>query len=336
LEARRQGGDPVAIVGYADGVQVFLPLILRRFPLDAGSSRVILDATSPYGYCPPIVSAGAASSREAGARAITAAIEGLKSLGACCAFIRMHPLLPTPPWALESCGTLVTHGPTVYIDLRLSDEEIRRQTRPSDRANLRRLVGDGFVARVDEGWTRFDDFLRIYRETMARVGASPDYYFEDRYFQDLRVALGTSLSLIVVEKGDDAAAAGLFTETCGIVQFHLSGTDEAFREDAPSRLMLDFATKWAKDRGNRWFHLGGGLGGRTDSLFGFKAGFSKLRGNFSTWRIVTSPETYADAVRAWRTRYGAAAEPGDAYFPAYRSPAPAVTDSTDSRRRVDR
>ena len=97
------------------------------------------------------------------------------------------------------------------------------------------------------------------------------------------------------------------------MQYHLSGTDERQRSLAPSKLLVDDVRTWARERGNRLFHLGGGLRAREDSLFLFKAGFSRLRGRFETWRVICAPEKY-NAL--------AAAAGGDAgaggFFPAYR------------------
>ena len=318
LEARRLGGDARALLVTAGDQTVLLPLILRSFELDDGSGRSVLDATSPYGYCPPLLAAAQPRPADRGVAIARALRSGMADMGLCCAFVRLHPLLPRPFDADGDLGRLVTHGQTVYVDLDLPDEEIWRQTRSSDRTNIRRLERAGFAADIDASWEHFHDFRRIYAETMRRVGASDEYFFDDAYFEGLRSALGDSIRLVVVRHEGRIAAAGLFTECCGGVQFHLSGTADSYRAEGPSRLMLDFARRWAKSRGNRWLHLGGGLGAAKDSLFEFKAGFSHLRAEFVTWRIVTRAGPYAEAVAAWEGRYGVPGDPVDGHFPAYR------------------
>src|SRR5204863_2673190 len=124
-------------------------------------------------------------------------------------------------------------------------------------------------------------------KTMHRVAARENYSFSLAYFHNLREALGPLLQIAsVVSPQGEVAAAALFTECCGIVQYHLSGADERFLRLAPTKLLLDDVRYWAKERGNRLFHLGGGLGAASDSLFDFKAGFSRHRGTFCTSRIV--------------------------------------------------
>jgi hypothetical protein len=85
---------------------------------------------------------------------------------------------------------------------------------------------------------------------------------------------------------------------------------------APSKLMFDSVRHWAQDRGNRVFHLGGGTGGRIDSLFHFKAGFSPLRGEFRSLRVVFDESRYRTLVE----RSPAGCQNSNGYFPLYRRP----------------
>ena len=143
-----------------------------------------------------------------------------------------------------------------------------------------------------------ESFMRMYRATMTRHSADPFYFFEDAYFAALREALEDCLHLCVVEKDGAVAAAGLFVETNGVVQYHLSGTDEAYSGVQPTKLMIHFVEGWAKERGNRVLHLGGGVGGDDDLLLWFKAGFSPVRHTYATLRIVIDEAEYGRLVAA--------------------------------------
>jgi hypothetical protein len=160
------------------------------------------------------------------------------------------------------------------------------------------------------------------------VSATPYYLFGDEYFDGLRAALGDRMRLSIVEADGEVAAAALFVETSGIVQYHLSGTAPAFVREGLTKVLIDHARCWATDRGDRALHLGGGLGSRPDDpLFHFKAGFSDLRHPFYTLRVVVDEDAYRDLVQARRGDMGADAAAGEdgraAYFPAYRSPSDA-------------
>ena len=251
LCAVQEGGRPRALFVTDDGRTMLLPLVIRGIP---GGG---FDATSPYGYPGPV---GIGTDDPAFLRvALVAGLQVLREAGIVSAFVRLHPLLnPFPP---KGIGTLVRHGETVSIDLTLPTEELWAQTRLNHRRDITRAVRLGYVARMDEDWRHLESFKHLYRATMARRSAAPFYFFEDAYFDGLRDALGESLHLCVVEKDGVIAAAGLFVETNGIVQYHLSGTDDAFRMVQPTKLMMHFVRGWAKDRGNQVLHLGGGVGG---------------------------------------------------------------------------
>ena len=87
------------------------------------------------------------------------------------------------------------------------------------------------------------------------------------------------------------AAAALFVETSGIVQYHLAGSDERYSRDRPTKILMNAVRSWAQERGDVRLHLGGGVGGADDSLMHFKAGFSDERHVFQTLRVVVDEGT---------------------------------------------
>ncbi len=305
LCARQEGGRVVALYVTDGRRAMLLPLVLR--PATDGHC----DAASPYGYPGPLV---AGTSDPAFARiAIVAGRQAMRAAGVVAVFVRFHPLLdPTPP---EGIGTLVRHGETVSIDLTLPLDRLWAQIRLNHRRDILRATRFGWVARVDE-WRQLGAFMRLYRATMARRSASAFYFFNDAYFLGLRDALGDSLHLITVERDGHVAGAGLFVETDGIVQYHLSGTDDRVGNIQPTKVMIHSAAVWARERGNHVLHLGGGVGGGEDSLMYFKSGFSPRRHSFSTLRMIVDAEAYTRLVLARDPSLDPAAQEG--YFPLYR------------------
>jgi len=307
LCAAQEQARPCALWVSAADRSMLLPLLIRGIP---GGG---FDAASPYGYPGPI---GCGSDDPAFLQmALSAGLEVLRDAGLVSAFIRLHPLLnPAPP---DGVGTLVVHGDTVSVDLALTNEEHWAQTRHNHRRDINRALRLGYVARMDDEWTHLATFKQLYRETMERRSARAFYFFEDDYFDGLRDALGERLHLCVVEKAGAIAAAGLYVETDGIVQYHLSGTSDEFRDARPLKLMMHFVRGWAKDRENRVLNLGGGVGGADDSLLQFKIGFSPLRRSFATLRLVVDEEEYARLVAARDPHLDPDVRTG--FFPQYRS-----------------
>jgi hypothetical protein len=315
--AEHECGTPTAFYAETGDALFLAPLLIQKIPASLGAPEDWCDATTPYGYPTPIVIPPNSSSflkrflevfREVGTQ-----------YGIVTAFFRLHPLLTLPKEALIKYGMLMKHGQTVYIDLLLSLEDLWAQTRHGHRGDIRKLVRSGFHVKMDD-WSLFKDFIGVYERTMKRVSANRFYAFSDRYFADLRSTLGDRLHLcVVLSPGGEVASAGLFTVTNGVVQYHLSGTSDEYICQAPSKLMLDFVCRWAKETRNVVFHLGGGVGGHLDSLFEFKAGFSKLRADFYTYRVILDASRYVTLTNLWRDQCGNVNNNSSNFFPAYRN-----------------
>jgi lipid II:glycine glycyltransferase (peptidoglycan interpeptide bridge formation enzyme) len=224
-----------------------------------------------------------------------------------------------PFTAIVGHGTVVYHGPIVYVDLRKTLAELTADTRENHRRNIRRLESAGFITTIDD-WSLYAAFGSLYRATMERVAAATFYFFSDAYFQDIRHMLGRHLHLCaVLAPNGELAAAGLFTETDGIVEYHLGGTAEPYLRHAASKLMFDTIRRWAKGAGCVLLNLGGGIGGHPGPLLNFKAGFSRSLAPFHTVGMVFDTRRYSQLTRLWRERSDCP-EAVESYFPIYRQP----------------
>jgi hypothetical protein len=324
LEARRSQGKPVGYLireSTADQDRwLFIPAILRPIP-----SSDLLDLTTAYGYPGPLWGQEALKDLGFAQWAITTWLNHLRASGIVSAFLRFHPLFPQPEslWQQHEHVLLVNHGETVSIDLTLSLEQLWRQTRKGHRYEIRQMQkrNDTSVF-MDEDWSFFDEFLDCYAVTMDRVDATEHYYFPREFFVDLREVLGPNLHLCVACIGDDVASASLFTETCCIVQYHLSGSRPQYVSVPTSKLILHYVRSWAKHRGNSVFHLGTGVGGKVDGVFSFKAGFSPSRHPLNTWRAIIDQNTYCVLLNERRYSVGLSSSATlnlDGFFPEYRS-----------------
>jgi hypothetical protein len=311
LQGLWEGGEAHALYVRDRQDELLMPLIVRSIP---GGGR---DARTPYGYAGPITTGSAG--RAFVEAALLAGTEFLAAEGLVSLFVRLHPLLNAD--LPESVGAIVTHGDAIVVDLSLGVDELWRQTRSGHRSDINTAKRRGHRVIFDTDGRHHDDFDRLYRETMARLHASSDYCFDAGYFGNLSRALGDRLHLVAVDIDGVTAAAAQFVETCGIVQYHLSASDERYRKASPTKLMLHEVRLWAKSRGNRWLHLGGGAGGVCDTLLEFKAGYSSNRRPVRTLRIVLSPRDYERLLSPEHARSAAYDLTG--YFPAYRHAASA-------------
>ncbi|MES1023214.1 GNAT family N-acetyltransferase [Gloeocapsa sp. BRSZ] len=318
LEAQRINAIAEAILITEGDKVFFVPYLLRScHALFANQLEVeVFDIISPYGY-PGILLNDAASTPEFLNTAFEGFVHQLSHKKVCSAFVRLHPILNQN---LEyPCCKL--NGETVSVDLKLSLAEIWHQTRPEHRNKINKTKRIGMTAKIVPFAEYIDIFIDLYEQTMDRVGATQSYYFGRDYFIQLSQALKDNLHLCVVELNDEIICGGIFTEACGIVQYHLGGTKSAFLKQAPSKLMFDYVRTWAKERGNEFLHLGGGVGGAKDSLYHFKAGFSKQRHPFSTIRLVVDQKNYDNLVQVRAIALGTSVTEllNSDFFPAYRA-----------------
>jgi hypothetical protein len=313
LEASRMAGEPIGLLVEGNGAHFFLPLVVR--PVGKGSGA--LDAISPYGYPGPLVVARNRDSAEFAAEAIAAALPILRDAGWVTVFVRMSPLLNRAEDFSRS-GTLVEHGDSVWIDLTLTPEELQKQVRSRFRSYINGAQRAGLTARFDDEWSSLDDFVRLYHQTMRKVGAADWYFFQRPYFEGLRRLLGSDIKLCLVEFEGRIIAAGLYAVSGGIVQYLLSGTDETAEQPHATKLMMIFVRDWAREAGHRVLHLGGGLGGGADDLLTFKRGFSKVSSRFYSWRWIVDQGRYRTLIEEWERAHGVSAEGTEGYFPGYR------------------
>ncbi|KAB8321056.1 GNAT family N-acetyltransferase [Tolypothrix campylonemoides VB511288] len=324
LEAKRIRAVAEAILIQDDEKVFFLPYLLRRcddvFHEDLKASE-IFDVLSPYGYPGMLLNEAGVENLEFIHLAMLQLTQTFKDRRICSAFLRLHPILNHRFDEIYRLQGYQIHSETIAVDLKLTEAEIWQQTRPEHRNKINKCKRGGFAARIAPLNQHLHDFIDVYTETMDRVGASQSYYFSPEYFWHFVEALKESLHLCIVEFEGQVVCGGLFTECCGIVQYHLGGTRNEFLKRSPSTLMFDHVRYWAKERGNEIFHLGGGVGGAKDSLHHFKVGFSQQRYNFPLVRLITDEENYIYlvALRAKLLNTQVDQLLKTEFFPVYRS-----------------
>jgi lipid II:glycine glycyltransferase (peptidoglycan interpeptide bridge formation enzyme) len=204
-------------------------------------------------------------------------------------------------------------SPTVAVDLTEPREERLRKASAHHRRALRKALANGLAFEPDSGDRAIAEFTACYRETMAKHQAGRTYELTEERVAELLTGLGDHAELWLARKPDgSAASAALFLRTDGILQYHLGGTRNADYALGAARPLFEAVADSGHERGDRWLHLGGGVGGDDDSLLRYKAGFGPDRFVFRTIRAVFDPAAYDAGVRA------SGLDPDRGFFPAYR------------------
>ena len=302
-----------------------LPILIRSVSQVAGLDRCRhRDAVSAYGY-PGLLSSVGAENRSAGsfrrqfANAFRQAMERLELVSI---FVRQNPMIDSS-WLFSSLGKVATQGPAVVIDLTKPEKEQLQAMRHGHRSDVRRARNSGMIVYEDPNFDRLHVFRGLYEQTMDRVGAASKYYFPKAYYDDLLRQMAEKVKLLFCEREGRMIGGAIFLLSQSAIQYHLSGTATAHLDErGASKLILDEMRIWGAENGFKWFHLGGGRGAREDSIFRFKAGFSKTRFSFSTVKMVIRSGAYSQllGLREQWDRQNGRVSSDDAFFPEYRRP----------------
>lgn len=323
LEARRLNATPEAIL-IQDGEKLFfLPYLLRDcyelVNIVTGQQK-IYDVISPYGY-PGILVNAAGRDQDFMIECLNSVYECWQQNNICAAFLRLHPILNDHiDVAISSEKFTFCHqGDVVICDLTINPDLIRQQIRKNHRTRVKKLNKTGFTVSMVNIDRHLDTFIDIYRETMNRVHANQSYYYTREYFRNIVGILGDRLQLCAVEFDGRIVAACLITEVCGTIQYHLGGTLTEYLPQAPTTMMIDYVIEWGRVRENQYFNLGGGLGGKQDSLHHFKAGFSDLSKPFLTVKSIVNREFYEQLtyLKAESSEMPLSKIQSTTFFPAY-------------------
>jgi len=122
---------------------------------------------------------------------------------------------------------------------------------------------------------------------------------------------------LLIYLDDEPIAGGVFTYTNNIIQVHLLATKAEFLHDSPTKTLIDEVSIIGRKMGMKYLHLGGGFGGKNDSLFYWKSGFSSTYLTFQTWRLINNMIAYNQLVYDNAIPKNGSDSKVD-YFPLYR------------------
>jgi len=317
-------GEPYLFFFEFDGDCAAFPFLLRPLStVDGLESLEHNDATAVYGY-PGVVTSVLQENLNSGGfkkQFQDGLKKALRGLSVVSLFTRTNPLLPTN-WLFDGIAEVLPKSTSVAIDLQKSEVDQKKEITKGHKYDIRKALREGVVVEEDFDFKYIDDFVSIYNETMDRVGSTGYYYFPKDYYLNLKDSLGGNVKLFCAWLDGHIISSSMFFFSNGIVQYHLSGTITEHLRHNGAKVILDHVRTWAGECGYKWLNLGGGVGSSEDSLFRFKAGFSKSRHTFEIVRMIVDPLEYDNAVRLRRewTDHTGLHPRETSFFPEYRAP----------------
>ena len=141
------------------------------------------------------------------------------------------------------------------------------------RNSIRKGINFNYKCEILDSHKYLDIFISLYYRVMKKIGASPFYFFERSYFDNL-ISLD-NCKLMVCKKNDEWHSAAFFLETELYAEYHLAATSSEGRNNGATNVLLDYAAKYFATKNINIFYLGGGVTSkRDDPLLKFKSSFS--------------------------------------------------------------
>lgn len=221
-------------------------------------------------------------------------------------FIRFHPIFNNYRFSINHIQVIFDRK-TVALDLTQSYEDIwQKEYTSNNRNKIRKAQRSGYSCEVISSPTKdqIDQFTVIYQNTMKMVGADDYYLFNKDFFYNTYKYLNKySYLFYIVDTNNVIACSAIFFHFGDYFHYHLSGRTE-IADNSVNNFLLDEAVKFAKEKGAKIFHFGGGRSSLpNDGLLKFKSNFSKTKLEFYIGKKIHNQKIYDEVVKQWETKF---------------------------------
>ncbi|WP_316839639.1 GNAT family N-acetyltransferase [Pedobacter gandavensis] len=301
-------GEPILFVYEEGETFIALPLLKRTI-----ENANYCDFTSSYGYAGPISNKKFESlTNSLIANFKYSFVNFMQKNQAVSVFSRLNPFI-NQQFLLEKMGGLRSNGKTIYIDLMQPIEEQRSKYDKRLGRQIRQLRKKGYVVKEADTQEEIRLFTIMYNKNMERLEADKSYFFTEEYFSALLENSEFNCKLILIYDGEEMICGATVIWSDDVIRNHLSATSESHIHFSPSKLIVDEISLIGRELGMKFFHLGGGVGGKQDTLFKFKSLFSDLLLDDNIWCFIADESAYNKLVEEKKT--GQSKD----YFPLYRN-----------------
>lgn len=304
-------GTPILFF-YEDGSARGINVVMKRDIAKAPHFQGVLDEdcyydlSTPYGYGGWLIEGNCVE------QLFQAYFNWLEDNNIVSEFIRFHPMVNNQE-ACRGFYEIVQLGEVVCIDLS-SPEVIWNNLSRENRNRIRKATKNDVHVYNGHSLDNYEQFRRIYDETMERKQADSYYFFEPEFYQTIKDELSQNSRVFWAEKDGKCIAASIMIYANGRMNFHLSGSLQEYNQLAPGNLIMYTAALWGYENKYKTLLLGGGVGSNDDTLLRYKKTFYKGEYNhFYIGKKVVSQEKYdylAELCKSQKRK---------GFFPEYRS-----------------
>ena len=302
-------GNPILFVYAEAGNFIALPLLERAIP-----DTIYYDLHCVYGYTGPISNLKFADLDDGLMdNFLKAFFLFLDKGNYISVFSKLHPFFSQNE-LLQRTEGLFENGKTIAINLQQNIEEQRKQYRQTTRDSIKKCRKFGYVAVESKLQPDIAAFAKLYQSNMTRISAADFYLFDEAYFTNLIHSTEFDCKLILIYANQDIVCGSIIMCTNGIIQGHLIATNAIYLKNSPAKFLVDEVSELGRKWNMKYYHLGGGLAFKEDSLFEWKLGFSNMVLDYYSWRYVANKTVYNQLVENSGNHLQSNAD----FFPLYR------------------
>lgn len=309
--------EPMMFVFQQEGKYVAFPLLKRQI-----SQTNYYDLHAVYGYAGPICNIDFALLDKNFISQFQKELSRFLQEGNYVSvFAKFNPFF-NQQLLFDRLGGIYDNGVTVAIDLGQSIEYQRMHYRSSTADAIKKARRLDFTIREMDSEKDVADFNNLYLKNMDRIDASEFYRFNGDYFAKLLSSSQCNAKLVLCYYGQELVAGSVITLTKGILQAHLIASNADYLKYSPAKFLVDEVSVMGREKGMKYYHLGGGLGYKQDTLYKWKKGFSDLVFRQASWRYIVKPAVYQMLVQNSGLHNHADVD----FFPLYRYKPQPVND----------
>jgi len=288
--------EAVCFVYNSENRYLIFPFLKRKFLF---GDKIYYDFETPYGYGGPIVNVSDENFIRNGLQSF---YDYCQSNNYVAGFVRFHPLLKNT-LGFEQIGTVINDRKTVAINLQYAEEEIwLKEIQTKNRNTIKKGIKNGLEFIEDVNFKYLIDFIRLYNDTMHKLGVDDFYYFDESYYTEFNENIKNSF-LGIVTYNNEVISTAIFFYSKDYGHYHLAGSNREYLSLCPNNFLLWEAAKVLRTKGVKYFHLGGGANSdEHNSLLEFKRKFSNKSFDFCIGKVIFNDAVYQLLCSEWETR----------------------------------
>lgn len=264
----------------------FLKRTIKEIPEFKKSSEDLSDITSPYGYGGYLRQ----NSNINIEKFYCIFREFCKGANIVSEFVRFHPLLHNEIYSPKDIEIRLNNE-TIVIHLFEENDKIWAEMMPRCRYSIRKAIKNNVIIIEDTDFKNLESFYNLYIGTMNKLGASDYYFFSKNWFYKLINLLKGKAALFHGYYQDKIINSAIFLYDKSYISYFLAGSLDDYRHLAGNNLILYEVALWAKKKGMKYLHLGGGYQA-DDNLFRFKESFSPHKYEYYVGRMIHNKRSY--------------------------------------------